>query len=44
LQMIPYHVQKWLGKQSKDFFAAGLFVVVKLWDMFYWVGGGYVEK
>jgi hypothetical protein len=31
-------------KQSKDFYAVGLDVVVKQWDMCINVGGGYVEK
>jgi hypothetical protein len=37
-------VRKWLRQQSKDFYAAGFDALVKLWDKFINVGGGYVEK
>jgi hypothetical protein len=39
-------VQKWLwlGKQSKDLYAAGFKALVKRWDKFINVSGCYVEK
>jgi hypothetical protein len=37
-------MRKWLGQQSKDFYAAGFDVLVKRWDKCIHVGGGYVEK
>jgi hypothetical protein len=37
-------VQKWLRKQSKDFYAAGFNTLVKRWDKYINVGGGYVKK
>jgi hypothetical protein len=37
-------VRKWLGQQSKDFYAAGFNTLVKQWDKYINVGGGYVEK
>jgi hypothetical protein len=37
-------VQKWLRQQSKDFYAAGFDTLVKQWDKYIDVGGGYVEK
>jgi hypothetical protein len=37
-------VRKWLRKQSKDFYAVGFEALVKRWDKFINVGGGYVEK
>jgi hypothetical protein len=37
-------VRKWLRQQSKDFYAAGLDALIKRWDKFIYVGGGYVEK
>jgi hypothetical protein len=43
-QMMPYQVQKWLRQQSKDFCAAGFDALVKRWDKYMSVGGGYVEK
>jgi hypothetical protein len=36
--------RKWLRQQSKDFYAAGFDALVKRWDKFINVGGGYVEK
>jgi hypothetical protein len=41
---IETEVQKWLRKQSKDFYAAGFDALVKRWDKCINVGGGYVEK
>jgi hypothetical protein len=37
-------VQKWLRRQSKDFYAAGFDTLVKQWDRRINVGGGYVKK
>jgi hypothetical protein len=38
-QMMPEQVRKWLRQQSKDFDA-----LVKRWDNYIDVGGGYIEK
>jgi hypothetical protein len=43
-QMMPNQVRKWLGQQSKDFYAAGFDALVKRWDECINVGEGYVEK
>jgi hypothetical protein len=43
-QMMPYQARKWLGQESKDFYAAGFDAPVKRWDKCINVGGGYVEK
>jgi hypothetical protein len=43
-QMMPDQVRKWLGQQSKEFYAAGFLAPVKRWDKRINVGGGYVEK
>jgi hypothetical protein len=40
--MMPDQVRKWLRQQSKDLYAAGFDVLVKLWDKCISVGGGYV--
>jgi hypothetical protein len=37
-------VWNWLTQQSKDFCAAGFDALVKRWDKFLSVGGGYVEN
>jgi hypothetical protein len=37
-------VQKWLRQQSREFYAAGFASLVKLWNKYINVGGGYVEK
>jgi hypothetical protein len=37
-------IRKLLRQQSKDFYAAGSDALVKRWDNFINVGGGYVEK
>jgi hypothetical protein len=34
--------RKWLRQQPKDFYAAGLDALVKRWDEYINVGGGYV--
>jgi hypothetical protein len=41
---IETEVQKWLRQQSKDFCAVDFDTLVKQWDKFMNVGGGYVEK
>jgi hypothetical protein len=41
---VETEVRKWLRQQSKDFYAAGFDELVKQWDKFINVGGGYVEK
>jgi hypothetical protein len=42
--MMLGRVRKWLRKQSKDFYVAGLDALIKRWDKCINVGGGYVEK
>jgi hypothetical protein len=37
-------VRKWLRQQSKDFYAAGVDALVRRWDKYISVGGGYFEK
>jgi hypothetical protein len=37
-------VQRWLRRQSKDFYSAGFGALAKRWDKCTNVGGGYVEK
>jgi hypothetical protein len=37
-------MRKWLEQQSKDFYAASFDALVKRWEKFISVGGGYVEK
>jgi hypothetical protein len=37
-------VQKWLKQQLEDFYAAGFDALLKRWNKFINVGGGYVEK
>jgi hypothetical protein len=41
---VETEVRKWLRQQSKDFYAAGFDSVVKQWEKYIDVGGGYVEK
>jgi hypothetical protein len=41
---VETQVRKWLRQQSKDFCAAGSDALVKRWDNYINVGGGYVEK
>jgi hypothetical protein len=41
---IQTEVWKWLRQQSKDFYIAGFDTLVKQWDKFINVGGGYVKK
>jgi hypothetical protein len=43
-QTIPDQLRKWLGQQSKYFYAAGFDALVKRWDKCINVGGAYVEK
>jgi hypothetical protein len=37
-------VRKWLRQQSKDFYTAGFDALVKRWDKYINVDGGYIEK
>jgi hypothetical protein len=37
-------VRKWLRQQSKDIYAASFDALVKRWEKYINVGGGYVEK
>jgi hypothetical protein len=37
-------MREWLRQQSKDFYAADFEALVKRWDKYITVGGGYVEK
>jgi hypothetical protein len=41
---VETEVRKWLRQQSKDFHAASFDALVKRWDEFISVFGGYVEK
>jgi hypothetical protein len=41
---VETEVRKWLKQQSKGFHAAGFDALVKRWDMFINVGGGYAQK
>jgi hypothetical protein len=41
---VETEMRKWLRQQSKDFHAAGFDALLKLWDKYISVGGGYVEK
>jgi hypothetical protein len=41
---VEMEVRKWLRQQSKDSYAAGYGALLKRWDKFIIVGGGYVEK
>jgi hypothetical protein len=41
---VEAEVRKWLRQQSKDFYAAGFDALVKRWNKYISVGGGYVEK
>jgi hypothetical protein len=43
-EMVEMEVRKWLGQQSKDFYAVGFDRLVKQWDKCISVGGGHVEK
>jgi hypothetical protein len=43
-EVVETEVRKWLRQQSKDFGAAGFDELVKRWDKYINVGGGYVEK
>jgi hypothetical protein len=41
---VETEVRKWLRQQSKDFYVASFEALVKQWDKYINVGGGYVEK
>jgi hypothetical protein len=41
---VETEMQKWLRRQSKEFFAAGFDALVKRWDKCTNVVGGYIEK
>jgi hypothetical protein len=41
---VEMKVRKWLRQQPKDFYAAGFNVLVKRWEKYINVGGGYVKK
>jgi hypothetical protein len=41
---MPDQVRKWQRQQSKHFYAAGIDALVKRWDKYINVVGGYVEK
>jgi hypothetical protein len=43
-QMMPDQVRTWLRQESKDLHAASSDALIKRWDMFITVGGGYVEE
>jgi hypothetical protein len=42
--VVETEVRKWLRQQSEDFYAVGFDALVKRWDKYVSVGGGYVEK
>jgi hypothetical protein len=41
---VEMEVRKWLGQQSKYFYAAGFDALIKRWDNCINVGEGYVGK
>jgi hypothetical protein len=41
---VEAEVRKRLRQQSEDFYAAGFDALVKRWDKYINVGGGYAEK
>jgi histone-lysine N-methyltransferase SETMAR len=41
---VETEMRKWQGQESKDFYAAGFDALVKRWDKYINVGGGYIEK
>jgi hypothetical protein len=41
---VETEMRKWLRQQTKDFCAAGFDALLKRWDKFINVCGGYVEK
>jgi hypothetical protein len=41
---VETETRKWLRQQSKDMYAPGFDALVKRWDGYINVGGGYVEK
>jgi hypothetical protein len=41
---VEMEIWKWLRQQLKHFHAAGFSTLVKRWDKYISVGGGYVEK
>jgi hypothetical protein len=41
---VETEARKWLRQQSKNFYVAGFDALVKRWDKFINVGGGYIEK
>jgi hypothetical protein len=43
-QMMPDQVRKWLRQQTKGYYTEGFEELVKRWDKYISVGGGYVEK
>jgi hypothetical protein len=42
--MTPDKVRNWFRQQLTDFHAAGFDALVKRWDKYINVGGGYAEK
>jgi hypothetical protein len=43
-QIMPDQVRKWLRNQSKHFYATSFEALIKRWDKYIDVGGGYIEK
>jgi hypothetical protein len=41
---VKTYMWKWLRQQSKGFYAEGFGALVKRWDLYISVDGGYVEK
>jgi hypothetical protein len=39
-----HEVRMWLRQQPKDFYAAGIWTLIKWWDKCINVNGDYVEK
>jgi hypothetical protein len=43
-EQVETEMRKWLRQQSKDFYDAGFDALVKRWDKYINVSGGYVEN
>ncbi|GBN36118.1 DnaJ subfamily B member 1 [Araneus ventricosus] len=41
---VPHEVLLWMRQQPKEFYAAGIGLLIKRWDKFINIGGDYVEK
>jgi hypothetical protein len=43
-EQVESEMRKWLRQQSEDFYTSGFDALVKRWNKYISVGGGYVEK